>query len=406
MPRDGYVERMNRAIYGLGEQFKGINKMQQDKEKAEREAELFPMQKQLTESQAGIAQRNFRAEIEKERIGEALATAQEPGFKGVTSNIGGMEEGPVNQDVMEQRKQDNIDRLQASLMTKSGKPTTVQDIQLQRKAQMEKQKYAGSTFQKDIDAQGYFVAFNDKSGKMERIKNSEGQPIKAAQTYKTLETPEGILRIGTKEAIAKPQMITGVTGLGAEELRLKKEKGVREEKDLAMRKERASIDKIKAAEAHRAMKLKKASELESLNEFSNLADKLFKSEYLRGITGVGRIGQIIPGTKWADVSADMDKLLAMGAIQTMARLKAESGSTGFGSMSEKELAVLQNSFAALQNRNQSPEKMRKELKRLSDKTKAYIKKINDYESELGIESETKKSKSIEVAPGITIERID
>jgi hypothetical protein len=114
-----------------------------------------------------------------------------------------------------------------------------------------------------------------------------------------------------------------------------------------------------------------------------LADSLAANKSLSGVTGVGKVGKIIPGTPWADVNADLERLLSMGAIASMVKMKAESptGSTGFGALSQKELKVIQDSFASLENTNQSPSKMRQELRRISNSMKNYLDQINKFETE-------------------------
>jgi len=181
-----------------------------------------------------------------------------------------------------------------------------------------------------------------------------------------------------KRAIEKAKL-----GIKRAELGIKKKKVGFEEKELGFKEEKAVRAKKKDLQAHKAMKMKKASQITEINEFIRLADSLAANKSLSGVTGVGKVGKIIPGTPWADVNADLERLLSMGAIASMVKMKAESptGSTGFGALSQKELKVIQDSFASLENTNQSPSKMRQELRRISNSMKNYLDQINKFETE-------------------------
>lgn len=201
-----------------------------------------------------------------------------------------------------------------------------------------------------------------------------------ARTGAKLEVAKGKSDIKVEQPLTESEKSR--EKISQSKLGLAVQKGQREEKLLGFQEEKAEINKGKALEAHKALKMKNASQIEEIKGFSSLAKKLAKSTALSGVTGVGKIGKFVPGTEWANVNADLERLMAMGAIASMVKMKAESptGSTGFGALSQKELKVIQDSFAALENKNQSPSHMREELNRISNVMDKYLKRIEDFES--------------------------
>lgn len=90
-------------------------------------------------------------------------------------------------------------------------------------------------------------------------------------------------------------------------------------------------------------------------------DILAKRGKLGGVTGLGSLGAKIPGTPWADVAAKLDTLRGRSAFGALQRMRAESPTGGaLGSVTERELALLQNSEAQLQD-TQSPESLARSL---------------------------------------------
>lgn len=171
-------------------------------------------------------------------------------------------------------------------------------------------------------------------------------------------------------------------GLDKKKFGLEKKKLAISEKELAMKEEKMGQAVRKNVEAHKAMKLKKSEQILELEAFADLAESIALDQNLKFVTGVGQLAAFVPGTAAADLDVDVDRLLSMGAIATMGKLKAESptGSTGFGALSQKELSVIQNAFAGL-GKKQSPAKMRKELTRIAQKMRAYVDNINRFEAE-------------------------
>jgi hypothetical protein len=78
---------------------------------------------------------------------------------------------------------------------------------------------------------------------------------------------------------------------------------------------------------------------------------------------VGQFSKYIGGTSAADLDATLTTIKSNLSIDTIKQMKAmsPSGSTGFGALSEKELALVQSEIASLEQ-NQSPESLRKRIK--------------------------------------------
>jgi len=171
-------------------------------------------------------------------------------------------------------------------------------------------------------------------------------------------------------------------GIERSKLGIAKRKLTISEKELDIKEQKAGREARKSIEAHKAMRLKKSEQILEIEAFADLAESIALNQNLKFVTGLGMLGKFVPGTPAADLDVDLNRLIGMGAIATMGKLKAESptGSTGFGALSQKELQVIQDAFAGL-TRKQTPSKMRKELSRISQKMRAYVDNINRFEAE-------------------------
>lgn len=149
----------------------------------------------------------------------------------------------------------------------------------------------------------------------------------------------------------------------------------------AINKEKAERERAEAAQKHQAYKLGKAGEVESIKGFVSLVDSVAANKDLYGVTGAGKGLSNIWGSDYADLHADLNKIVSSGAIETMAKLKRESptGSTGFGALSEKELKIIQDAFSVLSDRNISADKARSELKRISTLMNKYLSRVAEFE---------------------------
>lgn len=80
-----------------------------------------------------------------------------------------------------------------------------------------------------------------------------------------------------------------------------------------------------------------------------------------GVTGAGAIGAKIPGSRWADLATDIERLRTRSGFQTLQDMRNNSPTGGaLGNITERELAGLQNASANLQNA-QSPESLERSL---------------------------------------------
>jgi hypothetical protein len=93
-----------------------------------------------------------------------------------------------------------------------------------------------------------------------------------------------------------------------------------------------------------------------------------------GLTGAAL--SLIPGTKSADLSANLDTVKARIGLDELARLKAASptGASGLGAQSQKEQEALQNSIASL-NRSQSDEQLKNNLLKVKKHYVSYLESL-------------------------------
>lgn len=90
--------------------------------------------------------------------------------------------------------------------------------------------------------------------------------------------------------------------------------------------------------------------VESATTLIGAIDRLRNSPGYKGLgTPLGGLSAAFPYTDVRDAQAQLEVLKAQIALGVMSKLKALSpqGATGFGALSEKELAVIQNSIDSL-----------------------------------------------------------
>ena len=137
---------------------------------------------------------------------------------------------------------------------------------------------------------------------------------------------------------------------------------------------KAQREADKKAEKDKADSIARQSALSSIDETEASLDELIdqKTGQLKpgvsGTAGIDSFRSYIPGTDAANASASLSRLRDQLVVGLMGELKRQSrtGATGFGALSEKELAILQDSAAKLSTR-QSDEALRQELIRLRGK---------------------------------------
>lgn len=89
-----------------------------------------------------------------------------------------------------------------------------------------------------------------------------------------------------------------------------------------------------------------------------------------GVTGMGAFGARIPGTDWADLANKIETLKARSAFGSLQEMRANSPTGGaLGSVTERELALLQNAETQLGN-SQSPESFEQALKQYKQQLQA------------------------------------
>lgn len=128
-------------------------------------------------------------------------------------------------------------------------------------------------------------------------------------------------------------------------------------------------------------KLVESKRIENEKSFSEDALRTI-SEVEKGIKYFGAAGSVppLPG-EYSKVNwrANFDKLISKQVLETMSDLKKQSrtGATGFGQLSEKELAVLTNAATVLK-RNMSEE----DAQRYLNQMKSILQKVSNGNSEL------------------------
>ena len=101
----------------------------------------------------------------------------------------------------------------------------------------------------------------------------------------------------------------------------------------------------------------------SIGETIGLVDSLLENRgSFGGLTGAGSIGARIPGTRWADMNAQLNTLKARSAFGSLQEMRANSPTGGaLGAVSERELDLLMNAETQL-TQNQSPEAFERALR--------------------------------------------
>lgn len=132
----------------------------------------------------------------------------------------------------------------------------------------------------------------------------------------------------------------------------------------------------KAADAKRVEDLKRTTATRLADDMTGVIDELLDPKTGRLTPGAQSIVGMrvpfaadVPGSDAANAKAALDRLVGQQVIDLMTEMKSQSktGATGFGQLSEKELALLQASATKLANRNMSDRAFATELKRLRDK---------------------------------------
>jgi hypothetical protein len=101
-----------------------------------------------------------------------------------------------------------------------------------------------------------------------------------------------------------------------------------------------------------------------IQETIDLVDELIAERgKFKGVTGMGSWGAKVPGSPWANTNAKLETLKAKSAFGSLQEMRANSPTGGaLGSVTERELQLLQNAETQLQN-TQSPEALEAALRK-------------------------------------------
>lgn len=136
----------------------------------------------------------------------------------------------------------------------------------------------------------------------------------------------------------------------------------------------AATDKIE--EGKKATAMKRESAVRMAEDLTKVIDTLVDPKTNTLTPGAQSIVGMrvpfaaeVPGSKAADAKASLDRLTGQLVVDLLGEMKAQSktGSTGFGALSERELAIIQSAATKLTNRNMSEKAFADELKRIRDK---------------------------------------
>lgn len=177
--------------------------------------------------------------------------------------------------------------------------------------------------------------------------------------------PIGAGQMGGGQLQAAPPKVSPAEeqrlGFDAERLRLQQNEEARKAADFQRQQELGGMTPQQAFKLQQSRK-KEAGMLSSgeakLDQTIKLVgDILAKRKDFGGITGMGALGARIPGTDWADLANKLETLKARSAFGSLQEMRANSPTGGaLGSVTERELALLQNAETQLGN-SQSPESL-------------------------------------------------
>lgn len=147
------------------------------------------------------------------------------------------------------------------------------------------------------------------------------------------------------------------------------------------------------------------------NTIRMIDDILKREGDLKGVTGMGRMGAMIPGSDWADIAAKLDTLKARSAFGSLQEMRANSPTGGaLGAVSERELFLLQNAETQLQN-SQSPQALAaalRDYKRTLMESKRRMREgVSEFyrEVENGAPADAQPSNEVPASNGWGIQRV-
>jgi len=151
------------------------------------------------------------------------------------------------------------------------------------------------------------------------------------------------------------------------------------ELQVAAAQDKLDVSQQKQAEGAKADSLKRSNAVRMADDLTSVVDELLDPETGKLTPGASAIvgwrvpyqAELRPESPAADAKAALDRLTGSLVIDLMNEMKSQSrtGATGFGQLSERELAVLQAAATKLTNRNMSEAAFATELKRIRDKVR-------------------------------------
>lgn len=132
------------------------------------------------------------------------------------------------------------------------------------------------------------------------------------------------------------------------------------------------------------------SENMDMKNISGIADSLLKRADIWTTGMAGSLGQFVPGSPQHDFARDLDTVVGESALAKLVELKnsSDTGASGLGQVTEREIAILQRARSAL-DQSQSPEQFKSNLRRYIALRKAAYENIErSYNERFGGDGQT------------------
>lgn len=139
--------------------------------------------------------------------------------------------------------------------------------------------------------------------------------------------------------------------------------------------EQRKIDNQRAAQTGKFALLTEKDNLQNIN---TVTDRLLKDANIWTTGFLGKSGSFMPGSPQLDFAQDLETVLSDSALSRLVELKnsSDTGASGLGSITEREISLLQASKAAVAQA-QSPEQFRKNLQRYKEIRNKTVERVSD-----------------------------
>ncbi len=227
------------------------------------------------------------------------------------------------------------------------------------------------------DEYGLAPIYGTKNGKPVALQTSKKGGVKEIELPPGIELTPGVSyqNLGDKVVVFDKS--------GAPIARIAKGVDPGKAADLEIDRAKEARDAQEYAKKVRAYDTKAKGETASIQTFIDRAHKVKANDNMKYVTGIGKLGRLLPGSPAANLQADIDFLVSSGVIETLTQLKNQSptGATGFGALSDSELTAIKNAFSTLGNTDIGPEKKRDEVKRILDKMESRLREHREISRE-------------------------